>query len=115
MGWPADVIGWEIQDAWVDAISHALAWGIVAWGVVFATVMLLAMLAIRHTRTRFWCSDASQDVKVTFEERGHPGFRKATVLSCSAVDPPTTVHCRRTCLHSSGRLRLASAQRGWEA
>src|SRR5215471_18305890 len=115
MGWPAEAVGWEIQDAWLEGASHAVAWGIVAWGVVFATVMLLAMLAFRHTRSRFWCGDARQQVEVTFEERGLPGFRKATVASCSAFDPPTAVHCGQDCLHSSSGLRLASARRPEDA
>jgi hypothetical protein len=112
MSWPAETVGWEVQGGWVDGVAHAVAWGIVAWGVVFATVMLLAMLAIRHTRSRFWCTDARQEVEVTFEERGLPGFRKATVVSCSAFHPPTAVSCGRNCLNASRRPRLASAWQG---
>ena len=46
MGWPVESIGWDVQEAWVESVANALAWGIFGWGVVVTTVILLAMLAI---------------------------------------------------------------------
>ncbi len=110
MGWPAESVGWDVQEAWVESAANALAWGIFGWGVVVATVVLLAMLAIRNRRRRFWCRDAHREVEVEFEEHGLPGFGKAIVLSCSVFDPPTAVSCHRDCVDPDKRLLVPPAR-----
>jgi len=104
MGWPTESVAWDIQEAWVESAANALAWGILGWGVVVATVVLLAMLMVRNRRRRFWCRGAQRDVEVEFEECGLPGFGRTIVLSCSVFDPPTAVSCHRDCLDPDRRL-----------
>jgi hypothetical protein len=111
MDWPVDSVGWDIQEFWVVSAANTLAWGILASGAVAATILLLAMLAIRNKRRRFWCNGAHRDVEVEFEERGLPGFRKTSVLSCSVFDPPTAVRCHRNCLDPEQRVRVPIAPR----
>jgi hypothetical protein len=113
MGWPVESVGgWDIQEAWVENAANALAWGILGWGAIVATIVLLAMLAIRNKRRRFWCKAARREVEVAFEERGLPGFRKTTVLSCSVFDPPTAVRCHRDCVDPDHRLQVPIASPG---
>jgi hypothetical protein len=109
MDWLGEFVGWDIQEAWVESVSNTLAWGISTWGAVVATVVLLAMLAIRNKRRRFWCTGARREVEVAFEERGLPGFRKTAVVSCSVFDPPTAVSCHRECLDPNWRVRVPIA------
>src|SRR4029453_18696472 len=104
MGWPVESIGWDGQEAWVDSAANALAWGIFGWGAVVATVMLLAMLAIRNKRRRFWCEGAQREVRVAFEDRGLTAFLTTTVVSCCVSDPPTAVRCHRQCIDPDHRL-----------
>jgi hypothetical protein len=111
MGWPTESAGWDIQEAWVDSAANALGWGILGWGVVVATIVLLGVLAVRNRRRHFWCKGVGHDVEVTFEERGLPGFRKTTVLSCRVFDPPTAVSCRRDCLDPDYRVLVPVAPR----
>lgn len=111
MGWPTESVGWDVQEALVESAANALAWGILGWGAVVASVLLLAMLVIRNRRRRFWCSAAQREVEAEFEERGLPGFRKTTaVLSCSVFDPPTAVRCHRDCLDPDKRQLVPPAR-----
>jgi hypothetical protein len=111
MGWPTESVGWDIQETWVESAASTLAWGIVGWGAVVATVMLLAMLLVRNRRRRFWCQGARREVEVELEELGIPGFRRATsVLSCSVFDPPTAVRCHRDCLDPDRRFLVPPAR-----
>lgn len=101
MDWPMEPGGGglDVQGAWVQSAANVLAWGIFGWGVVVAIMVSLAALAVRVRRRRFWCDQAQREVEVEFEERGLPGFRRATaVLSCSVFEPPTAVRCRGYCL-----------------
>jgi len=111
MDWPAEFVGWDLQEAWVQGASDTIAWGIFGWAVIVATVLLLGMLAIRNRRRRFWCTEALCQVEVHFEDRGLPGLATSTVLSCSAFDPPTAVHCRRACLERGQRNPVPSVRR----
>jgi hypothetical protein len=106
MGWPAETVGWDVQEAWVESAANALAWGIFGWGAVVATVVLLAMLGMRNRRRSFWCRGAQREVEVEFQERGVPGFVRTRVLTCSVFDPPTAVSCHRDCVDPDRRLLL---------
>jgi len=48
-------------------------------------------------RRHFWCELSGREVEVEFEEDGFPGFRLASVVSCSAFEPATAVACDRRC------------------
>ena len=109
MGWPTEAVGWDVQEVWVESAANALAWGILGWGAVVATVVLLGALVIRNRRRRFWCMGAQREVEVEFEERGLPGFRTTTVLTCSVFDPPTAVSCHRDCLNPDRQLLVPPA------
>lgn len=105
MDWPIASPGWDVQVAWVDRASM-LGWGVLIWAGVAATlaVLLLPIATQAVRRRRFWCARAQREVEVEFEEHGLIGFRRAVaVRSCSVFDPPTHVHCRRSCLDRDAR------------
>jgi len=88
---------------------NAFGWGFLIWaGVVAVFAVLLLPLVTKVVRRRhFWCERAQGEVEVEFEERGIFGFRRAVaVRTCSVFDPPSEVHCRRSCLDHSARVRL---------
>jgi len=93
-GWADPVVGGE-------RVSGMVGWGVLAWAVGAALVLLLATLvASRPVRRRFWCEQAGREVDVDLEEHGAPGLRRfIAVRRCSAFEPPTAVMCRRSCLH----------------
>jgi len=47
MDWPTEFPGQNVQELWVPGATNALAWGMLGWGVIVATVLFLGMLAIR--------------------------------------------------------------------
>jgi hypothetical protein len=108
MDWPIASPGWDVQEAWVESASM-FGWGLLIWAGVVATfaVLLLPIISRTIRRRRFWCDRAQGEVEVEFEEQGIIGFRRAVaVRSCSVFDPPTHVHCRRSCLDHDVRVRL---------
>lgn len=108
MDWPIASPGWDVEVAWTERASM-LGWGLLIWAAVAAilAVLLLPIAARVVRRRRFWCARAEGEVEVEFEEEGIIGFRRAVaVRSCSVFDPPTQVHCRRSCLRQSVRVRL---------
>ncbi len=108
MDWPIASPGWDVEVAWVDRAS-TLGWGLLIWAGVVATlaVLLLPIATQAVRRRRFWCARAQREVEVEFEEHGLIGFRRAVaVRSCGVFDPPTQVHCPRSCLKQSVRVRL---------
>ncbi len=112
MDWLTEFPGQNPQELWIQGATNALAWGLLGWGLIVATVLLLGMLAIRNRRRRFWCEGAGRDVEVEFEERGLPGYHKAvTVLSCNAFGIPTEVRCDRACLDPGRRLQAPIERR----
>jgi len=105
MGWTTEFVEWDVEAVWVEGTQKAMAWSLLGWGVMVATLLLLAMLAVRIRRRRFWCAEVRREVEVQFEERGVPGFRKAvSVLMCSAFDPRSGVSCDRRCVDPDHRL-----------
>jgi hypothetical protein len=108
MDWPIASPGWDVQEAWVDS-GTMVGWGVLIWAGVAAilAVLLLPITTRAVRRRRFWCARVQEEVEVEFEEHGLIGFRRAVaVRSCSVFDPPTHVHCRRSCLHQDVRVRL---------
>lgn len=108
MDWPIASPGWDLQEAWVESASM-VGWVVLMWSGVAAVlaVLLLPISTGAVRRRRFWCARANGEVEVEFEERGIIGFRRAVaVLSCTVFDPPTRVHCRRSCLNRDVRVRL---------
>ena len=106
MGWPTEFVEWNMEAGWVEGAQKAMAWSVLGWALMVATVLLLAMLGVRIRRRRFWCAGVRREVEVEFEERGIPGFRKAmAVLTCTAFDPPSEVSCTRRCLDRDYRLK----------
>lgn len=100
--------GGTVQEVWVRSVADVLGWTVLGWGVVFATAALLMLVLVTRVvrRRRFWCAGADRDVEVEFEERGLLGFRRRTLLSCSAFECPGEITCRRQCLKSETRVRL---------
>lgn len=88
---------WVMSYGWTGMVS----WGLMAWAVGAALVVLLATLAAsRPARRHSWCEQAGCEVDVEFEEHGVPGLRRfIAVRRCSAFEPTTAVTCRRSCLH----------------
>jgi heme exporter protein D len=108
MDWPMASPGWDVQEAWVENMNM-FGWGLLIWAAVAATLAVLLLPIVNQAvrRRRFWCVQAEGEVEVEFEERGIIGFRRAVaVRSCSVFDPPTQVHCRRSCLDGDVRVRL---------
>ena len=88
---------WAMSYGWTGMVS----WGLMAWAVGAALVVLLATLAAsRPARRHFWCGEAGCEVDVELEEHGVPGLRRfIAVRRCSTFEPATAVTCRRSCLH----------------
>ena len=108
MDWPIASPGWDVEVAWVDRVN-TLGWGLLIWAGVAAilAVLLLPVVTQAVRRRRFWCARAEGEVEVEFEEQGMIGFRRAVaVRSCSVLDPPTDVSCRRSCLDQDVRVQL---------
>lgn len=95
-------------------VSWMVGWGLLAWGIVAALVLLLATVAAsRLVHRRFWCAQAGCEVDVEFEEHGVPGFRRfIAVRRCSAFTPSTAVTCRQACLHGGVPEGTATAVEG---
>ncbi len=104
--------GWDPQArAWVEAMSEAYGWVLLAWAGGFVVLLLLlTLLFVPEARRRFWCVAAQRAVEVVFEEYGLPGRRRpVAVRNCSAFDPPTAVRCQCACLSGAGRVPLVEA------
>lgn len=84
-----------------ELVTYGVATGFV-WGLLLVLFFLLPLAVPRlivRCRRHFWCATAGERAEVEFEERGLPGFRKATaVLSCSCFARPDVVTCERGCL-----------------
>ena len=95
-----------------ELVTYGVAPGFL-WGLVLVLLFLLPLAIPRlivRCRRHFWCATAGKRAEVEFEERGLPGFRKATaVLSCSCFARPDVVACDRECLDPRFRLVRGSS------
>ncbi len=112
MDWTMEADGLAIQQAWAQSVAHLLGWGILAWAMVVATVLLLMLVTVRRVlrRRQFWCTEAQRTVEVEFvEEEGVFGLqRSVAVRSCSVFEPPMDVRCSRRCINSEVRMPLSA-------
>jgi hypothetical protein len=87
----------EVEELVTLGVATGFVWALVVV-LLFLLPLALPRLIVR-CRRHFWCATAGKWAEVEFEERGLPGFRKATaVLSCSWFARPDAVACDRGCL-----------------
>jgi hypothetical protein len=95
-----------------ELVTYGVATGVV-WGLLVVLLFLLPLAVPRlrvRCRRHFWCRTAGERAEVEFEERGLPGFRKATaVLSCSCFARSDVVACERECLDPGFRAVAGSS------
>ena len=89
--------GWTSEEtAVVQTVADAMGWVSLAWALGFVLLALvLIVFATQVVRRRaFWCAGVDREVEVEFVDRGVPGFRRRSVLSCSAFEHPGEITCR---------------------
>ena len=87
----------EVEELVTVGVATGFVWGLVVV-LLFLLPLAIPRLIVR-CRRNFWCATAGGRAEVEFEERGLPGFRRATaVLSCSCFARPDVVACERECL-----------------
>jgi hypothetical protein len=100
-----------VVEAWSPSLSmwataNPTLAAVVIWGMLAATLLVLATLFVAVRRRRLVCPERHVDADVDIEESGFPHFRRATaVLACSMFEPRTSVRCRRVCLAEERRRR----------
>lgn len=95
-------------DTWIDAwIWSCLPVVMVPLAVVVLLTAVVAVMAPRIMRRRFWCALHRREAEVHFAA---PGLlaRPRAVLSCSVFEPCHAITCRRRCLDASYRRQWPS-------